>query len=78
MGGLRGAQLIGTETVNGVPTAHYKSDVKGLDTLGYLNAQGEFWIAQPGDFVVKYLFEATGKDKFLGNSQHRRHHQVGV
>ena len=68
MGGLHGAQLIGTETVNGVPAAHYKSDVKGLDTLGYLNAQGEFWVAQPGDFVVKYLFEATGKDKFLGNS----------
>jgi hypothetical protein len=68
MGGLHGAQLIGTDTVNGVPAAHYKSDVKGLDALGYLNAQGEFWIAQPGDFVVKYLFEATGKDKFLGNS----------
>ena len=68
MGGLHGAQLIGTETVNGVPTSHYKSDVKGMDALGYLNAQGEFWIAQPGDFVVKYLFEATGKDQFLGNA----------
>jgi hypothetical protein len=68
MGGLHGAQLIGTETINGVPAAHYKSDVKGLDALGYLNAQGEFWIAQPGDYVVKYTFEATGKDRFLGNS----------
>ena len=68
MGGLRGAQLIGTETVNGVPAAHYKSDVTGLETMGYLNGQGEFWIAQPGDFVVKYVFEATGKDKFLGNA----------
>jgi hypothetical protein len=68
IGGLRGAQLVGTETVNGVPTSHYKSDVKGMDALGYVNAQGEFWVAQPGDFVVKYLFEATGKDKFLGNS----------
>jgi hypothetical protein len=68
MGGIRGAQLVGTETINGVPAAHYKSDVKGLETLGYLNAQGEFWIAQPGDFVVKYVFEATGKDQFMGNS----------
>ncbi|GEM_PF-1568547 len=68
MGGIHGAQLIGTETINGVPAAHYKSDVKGLETLGYLNAQGEFWIAQPGDFVVKYVFEATGKDQFMGNT----------
>ena len=68
IGGLRGAQLVGTETVNGVPTSHYKSDVTGMAALGYVNAQGEFWVAQPGDFVVKYLFEATGKDKFLGNA----------
>lgn len=68
MGGIRGAQLVGNETVNGVPTAHYKSDVKDLAVLGYLNAQGEFWIAQPGNFVVKYTFEATGKDRFMGNS----------
>jgi len=69
MGGIHGAQLIGTETVNGVPTAHYKSDVKGLETLGYLDAQGEFWIAQPGDFVVKYTFTATGKNQFMGSSK---------
>jgi len=68
IGGLRGAQLIGNETVNGVPTSHYKSDVTGMDALGYVNSQGEFWVAQPGDFVVKYLFQATGKDRFLGNA----------
>ena len=68
IGGLRGAQLIGNETVNGVPTSHYKSDVNGMAALGYVNSQGEFWVAQPGNFVVKYLFQATGKDKFLGNA----------
>ena len=68
IGGVRGAQRVGNETVNGVPTAHYKLDVSGLETLGYLNGDGDVWVAEPGNYVVKYTFQATGSDKFFGSS----------
>lgn len=68
IGGVRGAQLAGEETINGVPTRHYKTDVTGIEALGYLSAQGDVWVAQPGDFVVKYTLQATGKDQFFGNT----------
>ncbi|HTP07659.1 MAG TPA: hypothetical protein VMP08_05375 [Anaerolineae bacterium] len=71
IGGVRGAQLIGTETVNGVPTAHYKIDSTGLDVLGYINSSGDVWVATPGNYVVKYTFQATstGKEAFFGSAQ---------
>jgi hypothetical protein len=68
IGNVRGAQKLGNETLNGVPTEHYKIDASGLAGLGYTNGQGEVWVAKPGDFVVKYTFEATGKDMFFGNT----------
>ena len=70
IGGVRGAQLIGNETVNGVPTAHYKIDSTGLDALGYINSNGDVWVATPGNYVVKYTFQATstGKEAFFGSA----------
>ncbi len=68
IGDIRGAQYIGDETVNGLPTKHYQTDVSGIEALGYVSAQGEVWVAQPGSYVVKYTFQATGKDQFFGNS----------
>jgi len=68
IGGVRGAQRVGNETVNGVPTVHYKLDVSSLATVGYLNGNGDVWVADPGNYVVKYVFQATGTDKFLGGS----------
>jgi predicted small lipoprotein YifL len=68
IGGVRGARRVGNETVNGVPAVHYKLDVSGLETLGYLNGDGDVWVAEPGNFVVKYTFQATGSDKFFGGS----------
>ncbi len=67
IGDIRGAQYVGDETVNGVPAKHYKTDVSSFTALGYGSAQGDAWVAQTGDFVVKYTFQATGKDKLLGN-----------
>ena len=67
IGGVRGARRVGNETVNGVPTVHYKLDVSGLETLGYLNGDGDVWVADPGNYVVKYTFQATGTDKFFGS-----------
>jgi hypothetical protein len=68
IGGVRGAQRVGDETINGVPTAHYKLDVSGLETMGYLNGNGDVWVAEPGNYVVKYTFQATGTDKWFGGS----------
>ncbi len=71
IGGVRGAQLVGNETVNGVPTAHYKIDASSLATLGYLNGDGDVWVAATGNYVVKYTFQATstGKEAFFGSAQ---------
>jgi hypothetical protein len=68
IGGVRGTQRVGNETVNGVPTVHYKIDATGLETLGYFNGSGDVWVAEPGNYVVKYAFQATGSDKFFGSS----------
>jgi hypothetical protein len=68
IGGVRGGQRVGNETVNGIPAVHYKIDITGLEALGYVNGNGDVWVAEPGDFVVKYTFEATGKDQFFGTS----------
>ncbi|HKZ84798.1 MAG TPA: hypothetical protein VJ793_14170 [Anaerolineae bacterium] len=69
IGGFRSSQFVGAETVNGVPTRHYVVDESGVSVLGYADAKAEAWIADPGDFVVKYTFEATGKDTFFSASQ---------
>lgn len=69
IGDITAAQLLGTETINGVPTQHFQSDLSRFATLGqYSNAKSEVWIAQPGNYVVKYIFEATGPDTFFGSS----------
>jgi hypothetical protein len=69
MGGVKSSQLIGTENINGVSAKHYALDVASLVTLGaYANAKGEAWIADQGNFVVKYTFEATGQNALFGGS----------
>jgi hypothetical protein len=68
IGDVRGAQRVGNETVNGIPTVHYKLDVSSLQTLGYLNGNGDVWVAESGNYVVKYVFQATGSDKLFGGS----------
>ena len=65
---MRGAQRLGNETINGIPTVHYKLDASGLEVMGYLNGDGDVWVAESGNYVVKYTFQATGSDKFFGGS----------
>ncbi len=67
IGDIKAAQLLGTDNVNGVSAQHYAVDINSLTALGaYTNGKSEVWVAQPGNFVVKYSFEATGKDAFFG------------
>ena len=70
IGSVRGAQRLGTETVNGVPTVHYKVDASSMNVLGYLNGDGDVWVADPGNYVVKYTLQATatGKESFFGST----------
>jgi hypothetical protein len=68
IGDIKAAQLLGTDNVNGVSAQHYAVDLNSIAALGlYTNGKSEVWIAQPGNFVVKYSFEATGKDTFFGS-----------
>ena len=69
IGGFRSSQFVGAETVNGVPAKHYVVDESGISVLGYSDAKAEAWIADSGNFVVKYTFQATGKDTFFSTSQ---------
>jgi hypothetical protein len=68
IGGVRGAQRLGNETVNGVPTVHYKVDASNLNVLGYLNSDGDVWVADPGNYVVKYTLQATATGKTISSA----------
>jgi len=69
IGGFRSSQFVGAETINGVPARHYVVDEGSISVLGYTDAKAETWIADPGNFVVKYTFQATGTDAFFSASQ---------
>ncbi len=66
IGDIRSSQLVGVENVNGVPAKHYIVDLSEILALGtYTQAKAETWVADPGGFVVKYTFEATGAGALL-------------
>jgi hypothetical protein len=68
IGDIQGAQLLGSETVNGIPTQHFAVDVQRYAALGnYTDGKSEVWVATPGGYVVKYFFQATGKDTFFAS-----------
>ncbi len=66
MGGVSGAQYVGSETVNGIPTKRYTWSESGLSGLGFASAKGEVWVAEDGEYTVKYTGEASGKGALMG------------
>jgi len=50
-----------TETLNGLPVTRYIFDETNLSDPGVIfdHAQGEVWVAIPGDYVVKYVISTT-------------------
>jgi len=49
------ATKVGSETVNGIPSTHYRFDQNGLPSGNPKpSASGELWIANQGGYVVKY------------------------
>lgn len=68
IGSIQGSQFVGVENVNGVPARHFVVDTGGAFKTGaYSEAKADAWIADPGNFVVRYILEATGKDAFFGS-----------
>jgi hypothetical protein len=59
--GLTGdARLVGQEEVNGVAARHYTFDESLMGTVlgAYEKVKGDVWVAEEGDYVVKYAFTA--------------------
>jgi hypothetical protein len=66
MGGISGAQYVGTEMVNGIETKHYTWSESGISGWGFANASGELWQAVDGEYTVKYTAEASGQGAIMG------------
>jgi hypothetical protein len=69
IGGVSDAKYVGTETVNGVRAKHYAWKETSLPVFGFASSKGDVWMATDGDYVVKYLAEATGKGTLFGSAQ---------
>ncbi len=54
------------EMVNGISTWHYTFDAQDIPTeeeaMELSNASGDLWVAQEGNYPVKYAIEATGSN----------------
>lgn len=60
--GLDSAKLVKRgENINGVATDHYTFENVGISIGGSMIGSGEYWIAQDGKYVVRYIGKATGK-----------------
>jgi hypothetical protein len=54
---IENPQFIGTESVNGIQTNHFKFNVTGLGKKSgaeVTQSAGEYWVAQDGQYLVKY------------------------
>ena len=59
---------VGTETINQIPTIHYHFDQNGLPlTDPKPSVSGELWLAEPGDYLVKYTLSAAMPSKITGS-----------
>jgi hypothetical protein len=66
LGSIEDAKYVGRDTVNGIPTKHYKYNSKSgmLAALG--EASGETWVATDGGYVVKDMVKWTGGGGLFG------------
>jgi hypothetical protein len=66
LGSVSGAKYVGSETVNGIPTKHYKYGDTAQAVLALGKTAGEIWIAQDGGFVVKDILSWQGGRGLFG------------
>ena len=71
LGGLENAHRVWPdENVNGILCRHYTFDESSIIWAGFVHAEGEVWVATDGNYVVKYVLQAEGKDPATGNEGH--------
>ena len=66
LGSVSGAKYVGSETVNGIATKHYKYGDTAQAVLALGKTAGEIWIAQDGGFVVKDILNWQGGGGLFG------------
>jgi hypothetical protein len=67
IGGIENAQLIETGPItNEVMSDHYTFDQPDAAAYGYNSAAGDVWVAQTGEYVIRYIGHATGENGPLG------------
>jgi len=63
IGGLDNAHRVQPdERVNGILCRHYTFDETSVAWAALARAEGEVWVAVDGDYVVKYVMQADGKN----------------
>ncbi len=68
IGGLENAHRVRPdETMNGILCRHYQFDEKSLLMSEIQRAKGDMWVAVDGNYVVKYVLDAEGKDPASGD-----------
>lgn len=68
LAGVIGADVVGTETINGLATTHATFDERAIGGLGVSRSTGELWVARDGRFIVKYVLTSTGGAAMFGAS----------
>ncbi len=66
LGSISDAKYLNSETVNGIPTKHYKYGEGTQAVLALGKTAGEIWIAQDGGFVVKDVLKWDGGGGLFG------------
>jgi len=65
-GSLSAQSDLGVETIDGIPARHYRADTSGLGfASGFTDARADMWVAEAGDYVVRYVFEGSGSSANL-------------
>ncbi|HEX7542224.1 MAG TPA: hypothetical protein VF352_08845 [Anaerolineales bacterium] len=64
--GILGAGAKGTETVNGIVSAHYAFDTRSLTQQLTATSYGDIWVASQGGYVVSYIATVQGGADYFG------------
>lgn len=67
-GGVSDAKYVGSETINGIKTKHYKYDEKAAVLTAFGRVNGEIWVAEDGGYVVKDVVNWQGAAGLFGST----------
>jgi hypothetical protein len=71
-------KFVGAETINGVQSNHFKFNVTGLGKKSgaeVTQSAGEYWVAQDGQYLMKYDVVLETRSAPAGNAQAQVMHQ---